>query len=229
MSLSCFIKFGKKEHIESLLKSGEIYFNTPKTFSDSKEPEKGDSSEGAIWLDNAQLTDIKVEHPTIGIINLIPKPNSLSKITQYHYNFLSFSLYDVSQNIVSNSEIKQIDERMIEFGDSALIIKKPIKFIESIISELKKQNIRYELKPVEYKELSEKGKHIINPFVKDEEYKHQNEYRIIIENLNNKPFSINIGSIEDYCLFSESESMIKTEWSVKPVKMSEQIKFEEGS
>lgn len=221
MNLGCYLKFGKSNHIENMLKYGEIYFNTPKNFSESKEPERGDSNEGAIWIDNSQLKDIEISHPSIGKINLKPKPNSLSKITQYHYHFLSFSLYDISQNIISNSEIKQIDERMLEFGNSALIIQNPKRLINSVTAELKKQHIRYLIKSIEYKKLYEQGNYTLSPFVKDYQYKHQNEVRIIIENKNNTPFSLNIGSIEDYCLFSESESMIKTEWSVKPIEMSE--------
>ncbi len=228
MNLGCYLKFGKRNHIEHMLKYGEIYFNTPKNFSESKEPERGDSNEGAIWIENSQLKDIQISHPSIGTLNLIPKPNSLSKIIQYHYNFLSFSLYDVSQNIISNSEIKQIDERMLEFGNSALIIQNPNKLIKSVTDELQKLQIRYMIKSVEYKKISKQGNHTLSPFVKDYQYKHQNEVRIIIENLNNKPFSISIGSIEDYCLFSESESMINSEWSVKPIEMIEKIKIVEG-
>ncbi len=30
------VKFGKKEHLSSLLEKGELYFNSPKTFNDIK-------------------------------------------------------------------------------------------------------------------------------------------------------------------------------------------------
>ena len=215
-NLMCLIKFSKKKsHLENLINSGEIFFNKVQDYAESNEPERGDSNEGAIWLENAQFMNIRADHSTLGTFNLKPQKNTSGKITQYDFYYLSHSLYAITSDVFSESDIFQISEKMKEFGEYALMIKQPYEFLNAIVSELKRQKIQYEIKPIEYQDLSKEGKFDITPFVKDKEFSHQNEYRIIIENRDNKTKSIRIGSIADYCIQIDAQTMVEMIWEAK--------------
>jgi len=215
-SLMCLIKFSKKKcHLDSLINSGEIFFNKVQDYAESNEPERGDSNEGAIWLENAQFTNIRVDHPTLGTFNFKPQKNTLGKITQYDFYYLSHSLYAITSDIFSESDIFQISEKIKYFGEYALMIKQPYDFLNAIVSELERQKIQYEIKPIKYQDLSKEGKIDITPFVKDKEFYHQNEYRIIIENRDDKTKSIRIGSIADYCIQTDAQTMVEMIWEAK--------------
>jgi len=211
----CLIKFGEKEHIEKLLKQGELYFNTVSTFSELKDKERGDVNEGAEWIKNAQVKKIKVEHPTLGSLELFPATNQLSKLVQYNFYYLSFSLYAITPRCFEVTNKFQIDNRMLEFNDTALFIKEPYKFINSVVSKLKKDGIKYEANIVTYDDLCREGSLEITPFTKKIEHQHQMEFRIIIENTDNEAKVISIGSIEDYSVLLSSKSMIETIWEAK--------------
>lgn len=214
--LMCLIKFAKKKsHLVSLMNKGEIFFNAVQTYTDSNEPERGDSNEGAIWLENAQFINIKVEHPVLGTHNFKPQKNTLGKLTQYNFDYLSHSLYKITPDIFSKSDTFQISEKMKEFGNYALMIKNPYGFFNALVSELKRQKIQYEIKAIEYKDLSKEGKFMVTPFIKDKEYSHQNEIRIIIENRDNQTKSIHLGSVADYCILTDTQTMIEMEWKAK--------------
>jgi len=129
------IKFGKKEDLEKLLRKGEVYFNTLETFTESKDPERGDENEGACWIENIQFTNIRAVHPILGTFDFKPNLNSLGKMIQYNFNHLSYSLYVLTATVFTESNLFQIDERMIEFGGYALMIKKPIEFLNAILQK----------------------------------------------------------------------------------------------
>jgi hypothetical protein len=104
---------------------------------------------------------------------------------------------------------------MLSFSDTAILIKEPYKFINSIVSKLKKEGIKYEANIVTYDDLCREGNIELSPFIKKMEHQHQMEFRIIIENKDNQPKLISIGSIEDYSVIVSSESMIATIWQAK--------------
>lgn len=210
----CFIKFTEKKFAEKLIKKGQIYFNLPSSFNNSDNKERVDKNEGAEWIDNSQIINIKVEHPTLGKFEFESIPNSVSKIVQYNYYFLSFSLYIITPALFNNDNTHKIDSRMIEFGDTAVIIEEPYIFLNTIIAELKRQNLDYEINTVNYRNLTN-GKVELTPFDKKQEHKHHCEFRIIIKNTDNNPKTIEIGSIENYSRMTTSKSIIKSNWTAK--------------
>jgi hypothetical protein len=208
----CFIKFTERQFADKLLKDGEVYFNLPSSFNNLTEKERGDDNEGAEWIDNSQIIHIKSEHPTLGKFEFKPVPNSLSKIVQYNYSFLSFSLYAVTPDLFNKDDTHKIDPRMCEFGDTAIIIEEPYIFLNSIIAELKSKNLNYEIKPVNYRDMTS-GRVDLIPFDKKQEHQHHCEFRIIIENTDNVAKPIKIGSIEKYSRLVSSKSLIESTWT----------------
>ncbi|MFY7739294.1 MAG: hypothetical protein ACOVQC_02150 [Flavobacterium sp.] len=97
--------------------------------------------------------------------------------------------------------------------DTAIVIEDPFEFLKQIEEKLKLEKINYEMNSVNYKNLNI-GKINLKPFDKKIEHSHQNEFRIIIENLNNLTKIINIGSIKKLCKIVPSEVIIESEMKV---------------
>lgn len=210
------IKFLPEVYAGKLLKLGQVYFNLPSTYNTLTSNEQGDINEGAAWIDNSEIKSIKAEHPTLGTFEFTPAPNSQSKVVQYNDSYLIYSLNAITPALFKNVDSYQIDNRMLEFNsDSAVIIEKPYVFLNSIVSELKFQKIKYEANFVTYRNLSNGKIDDINPFHKKAEHQHQIEFRIIIENINNDPKTVEIGSIEKYGRLLTSKSIIEYQWTVK--------------
>lgn len=217
--LFCFVKFGKKEYMEKLIQDGELYFNTSSEYNkiQSVDNVRGDDNEGAEMIINKQLTDIRIEHPSLGSVDLKPNSNQLSKLIQYNYSFLSYSLLAISSRTFSNTDKFQIDKRFLnmEKTDTAVFITDPYRFLKSVSEELKKENLAYKFDFTEYKQLDQQERVDLNPFVKKKDHQYQMEYRLIIPNESDCARNIQIGSIADYCHLVTAESMIETTWNVK--------------
>ena len=183
------IKFGKKKHLESLLKKGELYFKTPKAFNDIKKnnEEQGDENEGAIWIKNLKDIKLTINHPDHGDFNFKSVPNKLMKLTQFNHNYLTCSFYAITTKDLETSNILKIDKRMKMFGDHALIITNTKIFVESVMKSAEKLRLKMIATKVTYQDLSQEGHFEINPFIKKVEHSHQKEYRMVIKN-SSKPF-----------------------------------------
>jgi hypothetical protein len=210
--LFCLIKFAEKEFADKLLKKGEVYFSLPSHYKKLKEQERGDNNEGAEWIDNALLTNLKVNHPTLGTFEFKPLSNVPSRIVQYNNYYLSFSLYAVTPSLFIKDNTHKIASNMRGFGDTAIIINEPFVFLEAIIAELNAKKLRYEMNTIVYKDLTN-GKVKLTPFIKKQEHQHQHEFIIIIENIDNIPKLITIGSIEKYSKLVSTETIIESIWT----------------
>jgi hypothetical protein len=208
-----FVKFTQKKYAEKLI-NGELFFNLPNYYNSSDNEEIGDQNEGAEWIDNSEMKSIRAEYPGNKIFNFTPIPNSIFKITQYNDYFLSFSLYTIYKSAFDESGIFKVDSKMKNSKyDTAIVIEYPFEFLKRIEEKLKLEKINYEMNSVSYKNLNI-GKIDLTPFDKKIEHSHQNEFRIIIENLNNSPKIINIGSIENLCKIVPAEVIIESEMKV---------------
>ena len=211
----CIIKFGKKNRLESLLRKGELYFNTTKNLNDSTKfgTEQGDENEGAEWIENTQFTEIKVNHPQLGEFKFNPLPNQLGKFTQYNHNYLTCSFFILTTKDFENSDVLKIDEKMLEFGNYALVIKKPQIFVDRLIMALEMENVDYAAKKVEYKDLNTKGRIHISPFIKKIEHDYQKEFRIIIKN-QLEPKLIKIPKMNEISEIVTSKYIVESKWEV---------------
>jgi len=208
-----FIKFTQKEFAEKLL-DGQIYFNIPSNYNEIENEEIGDKNEGAKWIDNSEIANIKCELDN-NVIDFKPISNSNFKIIQYDYYYLSFSLFTIYRSMFENNNTFRIDSKMQNTTyDSAIVIENPVAFLNTIIEKLKAEKIEYELKSVAYKNLNT-GIINLTPFDKKEEHSHQNEFRIIIRNLENSAKKIEIGSIKDYCKLVPAKMILEAEWTAK--------------
>lgn len=211
----CIIKFGKKDRLESLLNKGELFFSKTENFNNTKKlnNERTDDNEGAEWIENLYISEVKVNHPKLGEIKFNPAPNSLFKFTQFDHNYLICSFFIITTKDFEESDILEIDKKVLELGDHALIIKNPKKFLDSVTQALDYENIDYQINKVEYKELKTDGRIEMNPFIKKIEHQHQKEFRIIIKNqLDSKLIRIN--KIGENGTIVTSKYIVESKWEV---------------
>lgn len=215
-TILCLIKFGKKQHLESLLHHGALYFNSPGIFNDlkAKNTEQGDENEGAIWIENVRAVRVTCTHPTLGEFKFDSVPNSLSKLTQFNHNFLSCSFYCITSKDFENTDSFKIDKRMAAFGQHALVINKPKLFIESLLVSADRENLALSGKKVEYMALTTEGRIEMNPFIKKKDHIHQKEYRFILKNQIN-PRTVVLGGLETYGTIVPSKPLIEGNWEVQ--------------
>ncbi len=209
----CIIKFGKKKRLQSLLNNGELFFNTTENLNRAQRLniEQGDENEGAQWIKNIQFSEIKVNHPRFGEYKFKPVPNTLGKLTQFNHNYLTCSFFIITTNDFENTDILKVDEKMLEFGEHALLIKEPKIFLDSIIEALEFENFDYSARKVKYKNLRSEGHIEIDPFIKKLEHQHQKEFRIIIKN-ELEPKLVRIRDIRKIGEIVTSKYIVESKW-----------------
>jgi len=209
----CFIKFGKKEHLESLLNEGKLFFNGTENLNQgiSINDEQRDENEGAEWIENIGLKEVKFKHPTKGEFKFKTDPNDLAKVIQFNHNYLTCSFYTITTKDFEKSNVFKIDKRMLKFGTHALIVKNPKNLMENLKNTLKKENIGFIANKVKYQNLKKEGRIEMSPFIKKIEHQHQKEYRIILKN-RNEPLLIEMNKIGNNGILTTSQYLIDSKW-----------------
>jgi len=196
-----FIKFGSEENIKSLYENGIVYLNTIEYFQNLEDKGvKGDKFEGTHNIKNYESTEklrLEITDTKTGDkMDIKPSKLQLRHYDPYPKGNL-YSLYCIKRSDFLNTDEFTIDSRVKAFGSHALFIRGTKKFIDKLTSEIEKLNMAYKAKPVEYYD-NEKTNGQINLFQKIQEYKYQNEYRVIVQNNSQEPIKISIGSLKDY-------------------------------
>ena len=218
--LFALIKFGKEEHIRSLVEKGEVYLNTIEYFKNAEHKEIGDKFEGASLIVNMENFKIKVEHPTLD------KPLLLNGITGQLTNYSGdythcFSIYAVSNRLFEDKDNHKVDARMQEFGTHCVLIEQPHDFLGRILDEIKKITGTYAWNFVNYNDFTPLGEHKPSHFDKTQDLSHQAEYRILARLKTEEPLKLQIGNIKDYCKIWTTSTMLETDWTARRSKAIE--------
>jgi hypothetical protein len=213
--LFCLIKFGKREHIQNLLDLGQMRFGAISDFAKSNEIERGDQFEGSSKIVNARFSKIEYVHPELGNGIFIPVLNKLGRIINYTGSLnYCFSSYAITSNSFLEVDNHKIDKRMIEFGEYALIIKEPNIFLRKVKEKLRELNYKFSYSLIEYIDFKQEGEIYSNLFFKTSDLKHQQEYRILIqEDISVNEIFIEIGSISEFCILSPTVELIETNFT----------------
>lgn len=118
----------------------------------------------------------------------------------------------------SSNKTDRLDERNMEFGDTFVVIFNPKEFLSRIDAAIKNLNKTYSWNLVKYyDEDSHNGD--LDVFHKPLKYKHQNEFRIFVNNAENEPLILKIGSIEDISEIFEINKFRKLRFKEDKVKI----------
>ena len=198
IQISCFslVKIGKKEHMERLLKYGEVYMNSKKFFRDHENAEIGDTYEGALYIENGRVTKYR------------KKINNEKLYCMWHINSM-FPLHkDIVHSIVydktTGKRTISLDFRELSGftpGEDAymVVIHNVKEFNERFSKACKKAKANFVKHCVVtyYDEYAINPNKRFSPFHKRKRYEKQQEIRYLAYKDTNKPLTLKLGSLED--------------------------------
>lgn len=193
---------------------GNLYMNTDRYFSemDTTDLVRFDADEDA---DEAlQISEISIQDkeggswvPIGGVINpIVYRSNSKEPI-----NILC--MYALTDNVNDC-----FDERNLNFGDTAIVVKDAKKFVNRFRSaaELAERELHYG--PVNY--VNKKNYHgPIGSFKKFNDFEYQSEFRFVLSGGNTGPIKFPIGDIRDTCIVCPSSDISKIQALHQNIKL----------
>lgn len=207
----CFVKFGRREHMERLLKYGELYLNSTTFFSQYDESNGiGDKYEGVCLVDNAPFCDIELKFNSQDIKDL-----KLEKVRSVHMRIREnqpqgniFCLNMANGFRMENERVGKIElnASLLDLGsdyDTAVVILDYKRFLERVTIELEKLPYSYKFAPVEYYDEKLCQGEELTFFHKRKKYSEQNEFKIYVETNSDSPQIIHIGNMEDIAFLKE--------------------------
>lgn len=218
------VKFGQKEHMESLLK-GTIYLNAMEFFKRYEDTNNiGDRDEGVQNILQPEYTEIIIdshEYEKGGKIIRSPK-RALTKEgglinVKIHLdvsNVNLYCLYKISREKIAKDNLifnlpKEIKEE--KNYTHCVVFIDPQTFIERLYNNVKDKVLSFKSDTIEY--IDKNTYHgDVGIFKKFNEYEHQNEYRVALEPLpklrgSNKEFIVEIGDISDIAVIMKTEQL----------------------
>lgn len=206
-----FVKFGRREHMERLLKDGELYLNSTTFFSQYDESNGvGDKYEGVYLVDNPPFCDIELKFNSPDIKDL-----KLEKVKGIHMRIREnepqgniFCLNMANGVREENEKVGRIElnASLLDLGadyDTAVIIFDYKRFLERVTTELEKLPYFYKFSPVKYYDEKLCQGEELTFFHKREKYSEQNEFRIYVETNSDSTLRIHIGNMEDIAFLKE--------------------------
>lgn len=195
------IKIGKEEHIRTLYEKGILYMNTLQYFVKVEDnSQQQDNFEGATFFESLKKIEIKnatgeeikfgdsadCDAPLLYGNLLIHSDASLGNI---------YCMFAVTEEFIKSKS--DIDKRNKEFGDHFLLIHNPEVFLTRVYAALEERGVKYKSGLVYYFDREEYYRGRLTPFMKRNDYRHQNEFRLLVENKIDAVFILEIGSLKD--------------------------------
>ena len=194
------VKFGQYEHICQLRDEGLLYLNNLPYFWQIEDEElRGDRFDSvAEIMRGSSVTAIPVNEPERpvkgGKWDICIHPPHPEKINV-------FCMCAVRPSTGSFP----VDERNFRFGDYALILTEPQKFIDRISSQLESQNVSHKTNFVEYVDNNYVGE--VGRFRKLIKFAYQSEWRLVCCDGTGKERIFRIGDIKDICIVVKSNEV----------------------
>ena len=192
--LLAFVKFGEEKYMTDLLKNGTLYINTVNKFKKIDDQFRGDKNEGASDILQSEHARLEMTLPDGNKITLDKNTGLINQIIMSNNDYTNTNIY--SLYMIKPQEDFKVDSKMFQFGESALIIKEPLVFIDRITKALDEKKLPAYFSSVKYVDKSDfEGE--LSIFNKFKDYEYQNEYRIHVINTKDEPIFLKLGSLED--------------------------------
>ena len=210
MSSLIFIKFGRRERIEKLARTGGLFLQALHVYKGIETPEIGDPYEGALKLETLDNATLKVKDKSIdqwinvGGVKWLQYREDNSGLSDLNV----YCLYSLMFDQADDPQIgKNIDERVLRgFGDAALVILDVPEFLKRVKAACESKGFEFMHAHVEYVSLRDHTGEV-GPFRKDESFEHQREFRIAVldPDRNGSPLRLQLGSLKDISAVVPSE------------------------
>lgn len=228
-----FLKFAKEKWIFESFREGNLYMNTidyyRKLEEETKKRGMGDKDEGALILTQLDISLFDYETGNFVLSGFAGKSALRSKEdTEKHafcLGYLDFNNLEITEegsNYIRTKtffteELKQ--EFKENFGEHVLMFSCG-NFIENIRKTFERENILWAADKIKYSDFSinyiDRIESYMNGgsdrfFWKDNYFKNQQEYRIVVVNRDsNEPLQINIGDMSNYSHLTTSDELFGT-------------------
>ncbi len=207
MTRLLLLKFGKREYINSLYKKGHIYINLLSELQKgSGNDQRFDFLEGAI--SNFPLPDgiLQFRESKGGPWKKLEAINTRLNDRVNTSEFYCYSLFAVTREDVQQAGLYKIDQKMMEFGESFLMINNHVTFLAKIRAFLDSNGFKYIMGSVVYLDYTRAHKDL-TLFNKTDTLNHQKEFRILIKAKSSQPLQFEIGTLENDSTILESQTV----------------------
>ncbi len=195
------LRFAQREHLKSMLDTGELRFNLIDYYWEHYEGQAG-------RFDKYEATDVIAQHRDIAKFTINDRDFQVAKdgppipfrlTDRMHYTHACcFSIFYNRWTLIDGVH-RIFDPRMFDFGGSVAIITNIKAFLASVFDAVKKDpQVHYaQAAIVEYVDLAyHSGDY--GPFRKPKEYEYQEEYRIALVANTDAPLMLHIGAMRDF-------------------------------
>ncbi|MNU18777.1 hypothetical protein D3C71_69840 [compost metagenome] len=210
-TITRILKVGKFEHIHSLYEEGLVYCNPIEFFKIcEKEDARFDKSEAATNITQVSQIILQGNNGEEFTFSKEPKEGEIKLNSAFKYDHI----HDFNGNLFCctavHPDIKdfiEFDARFADFGDTILLIEKPMRFVIALQDCLKSLNLGYKMDLVKY---YDKKSHdgILDFFSKPNEYSFQNELRLFIENDQHEPITLKLPPLKEYSSLFKLEDIL---------------------
>lgn len=205
MFIKGLMKIGDEKWMNKLFAEGNIYGKTAKWYrANAKNSQRKDSREGAFrteLIENPENVTLKHNGQKLPVELNYVRVNKFNNKQDFYNLYCMFGLKD--HHVTEKPFIKGAN---VEFGGKAVIIEDTEEFISRVSKKLDEEGYRYEAGYVNYYEEKKVNKGLTF-FDKPDVFKHQSEFRFVIESHEPTVLNINIGSIEDIAIMIDSEKL----------------------
>lgn len=196
--ITCYllVKIGRKEHMERLLKNGEVYMNSTKFFRDHKNAEIGDTYEGALYIENGRVAKYRKK---ISKEKLYCMWN-INSLLPLHQDIVHSIVYDeTTGKRTVNLDFRELSG-FTPGEDTYMVVIRDVKeFNERFYRACKKAKADFVKHSVVtyYDEYTINPNKRLSPFHKRKRYEKQQEIRYLAYKDTNKALILKLGSLED--------------------------------
>ena len=201
MERSTLVKFGRLEHLE-MLRDGIMYLNTLKYFWEIED--------GDLRGDRFDTIDKIIRHNT-GVIELTPKGGKTLRGEVVNFEYREHTSEPESINLFCMYALRPahgsfpVDPRNLAFGDYALVLLEPQRFIDLTHQAIVDNGIQGSAGIVEYVDNDFAGE--MGPFRKLRRFEYQSEWRMVTYGGMGTARNLELGSLSDIVKIVRSEDL----------------------
>ncbi|WP_417790297.1 hypothetical protein [Terasakiella pusilla] len=181
---------GFKEEVfaDNFISSGEMFFNTYEFFSTvDDDVGVGDDWEGLSHVFQKDRASVLINGREVSVASPIRLKNNSD--FSHLYSFSTFDFMD-------NDSSKIISNRFRGLGETGIVICDLDKFFSLFISAIEQRGIKWSARPVKYYDPDNYSGEL-DPFMKQNEYEWQKEYRFALKDPAKEPIKIYLGDLSE--------------------------------
>ena len=202
-------------YIEDMYENEYLYFKSLRDFRGKDSDQTGRLDPRELNLKNTQIATLSIKTDTAEI----HLHEILEKFNAQHMEYLAESKINCCSlhwlEIEPEQAPSTYDSKLLKMGNKAILIYDLNKFYEILDSALEQLRFEYSRKKVTYYN-PKKFNGEINLHHKDEQYKYQNEYRILIYPTDNEPLNLKLVGLKEISTIIDTKDIVNLRIEIIP-------------